>query len=133
MDHDAMRAYTDQLTVRFEKLRVEAAQVQGRVTAIRATATSPDGYVTVVVDHQGQVQRLDIDPRVYRRPDSKQLAETILETIRRAVADAGRQVTEAAGDDRLTALPANPFDLDLDAVFDEFDRRVETLPTEGSR
>lgn len=133
MDHDAMRAYTDELAAQFEQLRAGAAQVRAQVTAIRATATSPDGHITVVVDHQGHVQRLDIDPRIYRRPDSKQLAETITETIRRAVADAGRQVAQATGSDLLPAQSANPIDLDLDAVFDEFDRRVESLPTERSR
>lgn len=45
---------------------------------------SEDGYVTVTVGPNGHVTKVELDPRIYRRPDSRVLPTTVTETIQRA-------------------------------------------------
>ena len=56
---------------------------------VSATATRPDGLVTVVVGPRGQVQDIRLDPRVYRKLDSGELSRAIDEGT---VAAPGRDV-----------------------------------------
>jgi DNA-binding protein YbaB len=79
----------------FNRMRTGMGELQQKLRQITATAKSDDGYVTAVVGPRGQLVRLELDPRIYRRPDSKQLATTISDTIKRAAADAMAQVSEA--------------------------------------
>ncbi|MFD1322338.1 YbaB/EbfC family nucleoid-associated protein [Micromonospora sonneratiae] len=127
MDLAAMRAYADELTARFEKLRAGATEMRARITAVEATATSDDGFVTVVVDYRGHVKRVDIDPRIYRRPDSKRLAETLTSTIRRAIAESNRLMTEVASEH----VPAEEFqtyhNLELDTIFGKLDEQFDAV------
>ncbi|GAA1790840.1 hypothetical protein GCM10009682_11060 [Luedemannella flava] len=67
---------------------------QRKVFQITGTAWSDDRLIKVVVGPRGQLTELEIDPRVYRTPNSKALAASILATVRRAVEDAMRQTTE---------------------------------------
>jgi DNA-binding protein YbaB len=79
----------------FDRLRTGMGELQQKLRQITATAKSDDGYVKATVGPRGQLVRLELDPRIYRRPDSKQLAATITQTINRATADAMAQVSEA--------------------------------------
>ncbi|MFB4319044.1 YbaB/EbfC family nucleoid-associated protein [Actinomadura sp. 21ATH] len=63
-------------------------ELLSEVASRRFMATSHDGLVTVSAVATGQVVGLQIDPRVYRNPNSRALAESILETIDRAIAGA---------------------------------------------
>jgi DNA-binding protein YbaB len=67
---------------------------QRKVFQITGTAWSEDRLVKVVVGPRGQLVELEIDPRIYRTPNSKALAASILATVRRAVDDAMRQTAE---------------------------------------
>jgi DNA-binding protein YbaB len=52
------------------------------------------GSDEAVVGPRGQLVELEIDPRVYRRPDSQALAAAIVATATRAGADVDAQVQE---------------------------------------
>jgi len=66
----------------------EAEQTQRKVFEITATAWSDDRMVKAVVGPRGQLIDLEIDPRIYRRPNSRALAATIVRTVRAATEEA---------------------------------------------
>lgn len=68
--------------------------LQQRMLAVTGTAWSPDGMIKAVVGPRGHLLELDIDPRVLRQPNSKALSASIVQTVRAAVEDAGRQSSE---------------------------------------
>ncbi|MBO4208941.1 YbaB/EbfC family nucleoid-associated protein [Micromonospora echinofusca] len=86
----AIRAVLDDLSQSLEN----AAQTRQQVLEVTGTAWSDDRMIKAVVGPRGQLVDLDIDPRVYRTPNSKALSAAILSTVRAAVEDAGRQTRE---------------------------------------
>jgi DNA-binding protein YbaB len=116
MDLSGMRARAEGMMADFQRLTSHAAEIRSRLLAVRSKATSDDGYVTAVVDPRGRLESLEIDPRVFRRPDSRLLADTILDTVRQAAEDADRQVAEAFEGYTATDIRAR-LDLDLEKVF----------------
>jgi DNA-binding protein YbaB len=119
-----MRARAEGLMADFERLRSNAGAVRSRLLAVRGRSSSADGLVQVVVDRRGRLEDLEIDPRVYRRPDSRRLAEIIVATARRAAADADRQVEKAFEG---LASPADiraQLDFDVAQVFSRFDQEI---------
>ncbi|GAA2666779.1 YbaB/EbfC family nucleoid-associated protein [Actinoplanes palleronii] len=80
------------------KATSELPEIQRRMLSVTGTAWSPDGLITAVVGPRGHLMELEIDPRALRRPDSKALSATILQTVRAAIEDAGRQSTEVLDD-----------------------------------
>ena len=93
---DGLRAYAGELTAQFEALRRNVGELQRELAALTATAKSPDGYVTATVGARGQLVRLQLDPRIYRRPDSQQLAASITDTVQKAAAEALERVKEVS-------------------------------------
>ncbi|MDQ3716272.1 MAG: YbaB/EbfC family nucleoid-associated protein [Actinomycetota bacterium] len=93
-DLAGMRAFAEELQGRFEKLATEGPQLQERARAIQVTEKSSDGLIAATVGARGELIRLDLDPRIYRRPDSRELADTITETIKAAGAKAQEEVLE---------------------------------------
>jgi DNA-binding protein YbaB len=79
---------------------------------ISATAKRPDGLITVVVGSQGQVQDIQLDPRVYRKLDSGELSRAIMELITEATSDAAAQTKKIMA-------PFVPEGLSLDATSGE--------------
>jgi len=67
---------------------------QRKIVEVRGTAWSDDRLVKAVVGPRGQLMELELDPRLYRRPNSKLLAATIVDTVRRAVDDAAGKTRE---------------------------------------
>jgi DNA-binding protein YbaB len=92
MDLETLRAQAADAMASMERAREGLAELQRRLFAVTASAVSDDGLVTVLVGPQGKVISVDLDPRIYRRPDSRRLAETITSTIQRAADDATEQV-----------------------------------------
>jgi DNA-binding protein YbaB len=74
-----------------QRARQNLGETQRRILEIRGTATSKDRLIKVVVGPRGQLIDLELDPRVFRNPDSKTLAAAIMETVREAVDDSQRQ------------------------------------------
>ncbi|MEV0617736.1 YbaB/EbfC family nucleoid-associated protein [Nonomuraea sp. NPDC050404] len=93
-DVAGMQAYADELRDMFGRLQDEGVELHARAKAVQATETSRDGLVSVTVGARGDLVRIDLDPRIYRRPDARGLADTIAETARRAAATAQERVTE---------------------------------------
>ncbi|MFC4010553.1 YbaB/EbfC family nucleoid-associated protein [Nonomuraea purpurea] len=89
-----MQAYADELRRTFVRLQEEGDDLRRQAQAIQVTERSHDGLVTATVGARGNLIRLDIDPRVYRRPDARQLADTIAGTIHRAADTARQRVLE---------------------------------------
>ena len=118
MDLDAARLRAENLRVRFERIRDGYPELRRALLAVSATATSDDGLVTVTVGPRGQVVRLELDPRIYRRPDSRRLAATITATIDAATARAMSAVTELTR----PYIPAEVFQTHLDFDFDTASR-----------
>lgn len=69
-------------------------ELQKEMTSVTAEAWSDDRMIRAVVGPRGQLVDLEIDPRVYRRPNSSQLAKTIVQTVQRAAEEASRKVKE---------------------------------------
>jgi DNA-binding protein YbaB len=69
----------------------DAEQAQRKALTVTGTAWSKDGLVKAVVGPRGHLLELEIDPRVYRNPNSKSLAATIVTTVRAATDDAMAQ------------------------------------------
>ncbi len=61
---------------------------QRQMLAVTGTAWSDDRMIKAVVGPRGQLIELEIDPRVYRKPNSKALAASIVSTVRAAADDA---------------------------------------------
>ncbi|GAA4728298.1 YbaB/EbfC family nucleoid-associated protein [Phytohabitans rumicis] len=86
----AIRGVIDQLQHSLES----AAQTRQQVMEVTGTAWSDDKLIKAVVGPRGQLIELEIDPRVYRTPNSKALSATILSTVRAAVEDANKKTRE---------------------------------------
>jgi DNA-binding protein YbaB len=78
----------DDYTRRIKQLK----DMRRELTEVGATAKRPDGLVTVVVGPQGQVKDIQLDPRVYRKLDSGELAAAIMELISQATAEVSAQM-----------------------------------------
>jgi DNA-binding protein YbaB len=75
-----------------------AEETQRRVMKVTATATSDDRLIKATVGPRGQLVHLEIDPRVYRRPNAAALAETIVATVRKAAEQAMTDVQDIISD-----------------------------------
>ncbi|WP_326558405.1 YbaB/EbfC family nucleoid-associated protein [Micromonospora sp. NBC_01796] len=95
----------------------DATQTRQQVMEITGTAWSDDRMIKAVVGPRGQLIELEIDPRIYRTPNSKALSASILSTVRAAVEEANRKTREVM--DRVMPktdgfLPKTDFDVMLD-------------------
>lgn len=86
----AIRAVIDDL---HQSLK-NAAQTRQQILEVTGIAWSDDRLVKAVVGPRGQLIDLEIDPRVFRNPNSKALAASILSTVRAAVEDANKKARE---------------------------------------
>jgi len=69
-------------------------ETQQQINKITGAGWSPDRLVKVTVGPRGQLVDLEIDPRVFRNPDSRGLADAILTAARNAVTDANGKAGE---------------------------------------
>lgn len=74
--------------------------MQRSILQVTGEAWSDDRMIKAVVGPRGHLLELEIDPRVFRKPDSKALAAAIVATVRLAVEDASQQ-TKAILDEGL--------------------------------
>jgi DNA-binding protein YbaB len=100
-----------------------ACQVRDEMDSLEAVADSADGLVRATVGGRGELLALDLDPRIFRDPDSLALSEKILETVQAANERAHRRMVRLAK--RL--LPGADAET-LDPRFDPFLRLVEKGP-----
>jgi DNA-binding protein YbaB len=93
-ENAALQAHADQLRTDFQRLMADGPAVAARARQVVVTRRSRDGLVSVTVGPRGDLVHLDIDPRVFRRPDSRGLADSIVETVQAAAQEAQEQVVE---------------------------------------
>lgn len=93
-DLEAHRALLAQYTEQLETIKTNARQLRDELRDVRGHATSPDRFVRASVDQRGLLQELTIDPRVYRTPDARRLADTVTATVQAAARDALAQIDE---------------------------------------
>lgn len=77
-----------------KKVTENIPKTQERMLAITGVAWSPDRMVKVVVGPRGQLVDLEIDPRVFRKPDAPGLQAAILAASAEAVAQVSDQIQE---------------------------------------
>ncbi|MEU7696167.1 YbaB/EbfC family nucleoid-associated protein [Microbispora hainanensis] len=85
----------DRIKAEFQATSRELSDVMNRIGEVVGEATSRDEKIRVRVSGSGQLIGLRIDPRAMRT-GSQELADTIMETSRRAVEDAERKLLEVA-------------------------------------
>ncbi|WP_153506279.1 YbaB/EbfC family nucleoid-associated protein [Cumulibacter manganitolerans] len=122
-----MRSLAETLRGQFERLVEEGPRMAREAREVSITESSRDGLVKVTVDARGSLLALDLDPRIYRRPDARSLAESILETIRRATDAAQERVLDifepaVSRDDMRLHLQGTP-DQVVEDVEDRLNRR----------
>ncbi|WP_432985975.1 YbaB/EbfC family nucleoid-associated protein [Dactylosporangium sp. CA-233914] len=133
MDNRALQARADELLGELDRLRGGMKTLQQQLQSITATAKSDDGFITAVVGPRGQLIRLDIDARVYRRPDSRQLASSIMKTIQAATQDAMQQVTEACKPYMPEADIQAHLSFDLEGMTHKLDSELGLLDVEKEK
>jgi DNA-binding protein YbaB len=72
----------------------DITETQRRLVQVTGVAWSADRLIRAVVGPRGQLVELEIDPRIYRVPDARQLSASILATVRAAVEDAAAKTKE---------------------------------------
>ncbi|NIH84492.1 YbaB/EbfC family nucleoid-associated protein [Amycolatopsis granulosa] len=77
-----------------QKVTENIPKTHQRMLAITGVAWSPDRMVKVVVGPRGQLVDLEIDPRVFRKPDAPGLQAAILAASAEAVAQVSAQIQE---------------------------------------
>lgn len=124
MDAQALQARIDELMEEFNRLRSGADDLQRRLKEVKATARSKDGYVKATVGPRGQLTNIELDPRLYRNPDSHALAASILETVQKATEDALGQVEELCKPLLPTEEVRAHLNYDFDGMFRRMDREL---------
>ncbi|MFI9555016.1 YbaB/EbfC family nucleoid-associated protein [Nonomuraea endophytica] len=111
-DRDAagLQAYADELRTTFMRLQSEGTELHAKARALQVTEKSRDGLVNATVGSRGELIRLDLDPRIYRHPDARTLADTITETVQRA----GEKVREQLLELFSPLIPAEQMQAHLD-------------------
>lgn len=77
-----------------QKMTESIPDTQRQMMSVTGSAFSDDRMIKVVVGPRGQLVDLEIDPRVFRRPDAAELRAKILSTTHKAVQDSTDQVRE---------------------------------------
>jgi DNA-binding protein YbaB len=72
----------------------KAKEAQQRMLEVTGEAGSADGLIKAVVGPRGQLVEVQIDPRVYRKPNSIALAASIVATVQAAVEESAAQTQE---------------------------------------
>ena len=122
MDLQAMRAQADELMARFESMRSGYTDLQQKLRAVQGSATSKDGMVKATVGPRGQLIKLELDPRIYRRPNSRELAATITETVQQATETAMKSIEELMRPFVPDAQFQAHMNFDFEGVFQQLDR-----------
>ncbi|MGH3747415.1 MAG: YbaB/EbfC family nucleoid-associated protein [Micromonosporaceae bacterium] len=75
-------------------MATDMTTVQKKMMRVTATVQSADGAVTATVGPRGHLIDLKLDPKIYRRPNSGLLAQTIVQTVREAVEQAAKETQD---------------------------------------
>jgi DNA-binding protein YbaB len=132
-DLNRIRAMAESLNGQLEQVRRGLGDLKRDLAAITATGKSADGYVKATVGFRGQLVSLDLDPRIYRRPDTKALAESIVTAVRQAALDAAARVDEVSARHGQAVDVRSILELDPSARLSRFDFVVDELAGRAER
>lgn len=76
--------YIESLLARTRQMVDTFTSLREQVRSLTVTAHSADRLVTAVAAPGGRIVDLELDPRIYRNPDSYALADSILSAIEQA-------------------------------------------------
>lgn len=123
----SMRSLAETLRGQFEQIVEKGPALAREARELSITESSSDGLIQVTVDARGGLLALDLDPRIYRRPDARALADSIIETIRAATATAQERVLDifepvVGREEMRLHLQGTPEEV-IDGVEDKLNRR----------
>lgn len=121
MDPRGLQARADELMEEFHRLRAGAGDLQRQLKEISVVVTSPDRMVTATVGPRGQLVKLELDPRIYRDPNSRKLAATITETVQ----EGAKQVADRTIELCRPFLPEQDIRAQLGGDLDSFFTRLD--------
>jgi DNA-binding protein YbaB len=79
-----LRAEFEFLAAQYDRTRKDLETLRERLPTLAGTAESPDGMVTVTVGPRGNLTKIEISPRAYRRLSPTELGELIVEIAEQA-------------------------------------------------
>lgn len=110
---------------RYENLRDDLAEVGRRIEEVEETADSPDGLISATVVRRGELVELYLDPRIYRTTDSKALAESIVDTIGKAVRQAQEKIFDITRDYLPPKAKFEDTDIHTGPFLHQLDKKIE--------
>ncbi|SHN03279.1 YbaB/EbfC family nucleoid-associated protein [Cryptosporangium aurantiacum] len=121
MDPRGLQARADELMEEFHRLRDGVGELQQQLRTIEVVVHSDDRLVTATLGPRGQLVRLELDPRIYRDPNSRELASKITDTIQKGA----RQVADRTLELCRPFLPEDDVRTQLDGDLDTFFTRLD--------
>ncbi|WP_040406262.1 YbaB/EbfC family nucleoid-associated protein [Amycolatopsis nigrescens] len=109
----------------YQRLHSDLREIRTRIADIEATADSPDGLISATVVGRGELSDLYLDPRIYRSADSKALAESIVDTIKDAVAQSREQLFEITRQYLPPDAKLENTDVHTDPFLHQLDKQIE--------
>ncbi|GAA4959213.1 DNA-binding protein YbaB [Nonomuraea thailandensis] len=91
---DEFRQAIEEMAAEYNQHAARLREAYGKLSEMTVTAESDDRLVTVTVGPRGQVQGIELDPRVYRKLSPSELAQAIIEQIGAATGEVGRRTKE---------------------------------------
>ncbi|MER5419550.1 YbaB/EbfC family nucleoid-associated protein [Streptosporangium roseum] len=92
--NDEFRITMEGLADEYNKQAAQLRETYGKLNDLTATAQSDDRMVTVTVGPRGQVQGIELDPRVYRKLSPSELTRSIMEQIGVATGEVSARMQE---------------------------------------
>lgn len=105
---EAIEKALENLTKDAEEKLERYGEMRQQIAAMRSTAQSADGYVSVTVAPGGAITAIDLSERAMRQ-SAQQLSATLMSTISAASADVSRRMAEAVA-------PLAPAGMDIEAL-----------------
>ncbi|WP_285486231.1 YbaB/EbfC family nucleoid-associated protein [Amycolatopsis taiwanensis] len=108
----------------YRQLAEDVRSAQAQMAEVRAEASSDDGLITAVVGGSGELVSLRLDPRIYRSPDSDQLAADITAVVHEAAEGARQETFEILAGFLPPEAQAETADFRAGPLLHELDRQV---------
>jgi YbaB/EbfC DNA-binding family len=102
-----LRVQLDSLLREYDQARRSLTDVRAKMRAVTGAARSPDRLVEATVGPRGTLTALRLDTKACRTLSAEKLAEQILDTVRRAAADANGQLSALLAPVLPTGAPVN--------------------------
>ncbi|HEY8534317.1 MAG TPA: YbaB/EbfC family nucleoid-associated protein [Micromonospora sp.] len=116
-DFDSALRWVDEWESNIAEQAARAQALSHRIATLTATATSPDGLVTVTVDSAGGLRELRLDEAIRRRP-AQDIAAQILSVTQLAMRRLVEQVSHATEETLGRDTPAGR------AIIESYEKRL---------